>query len=44
MNEMETAREQLPNGPKPISGSEAVAGNPTSAHEAARFVADAVAH
>ena len=39
MDEMETAREQLPNGPKPMSGPEAVAGNPTSAHEAARFVA-----
>src|SRR5215217_6251607 len=39
MDEMETAREQLPNDPKPMSGPEAVAGNPTSAHEAARFVA-----
>ena len=30
---------RLENGPKPMSGPEAATGNPSSAHEAARFIA-----
>src|SRR3954453_17891460 len=33
------SEQRLENGPKPMSGPEAAAGNPTSAHEAARFIA-----
>src|SRR3954462_10868394 len=33
------SEKRLENGPKPMSGPEAAAGNPSSAHEAARFVA-----
>ncbi len=33
------SEQRLENGPKPMSGLEAAAGNPSSAHEAARFVA-----
>src|SRR3954452_24936538 len=33
------SEQRLENGPKPMSGPEAAAGNPSSAHEAARFVA-----
>src|SRR5215218_10326992 len=33
------SEQRLENGPKPMSGPEAAAGNPSSAHEAARFIA-----
>ena len=39
MDEMEALPGKLPNDPKPMSGPEAATGNPSSAHEAARFVA-----
>jgi hypothetical protein len=39
MDEMEAVPGKLPNDPKPMSGPEAATGNPSSAHEAARFVA-----
>ena len=33
------SEQKLENGRKPMSGPEAAAGNPSSAHEAARFIA-----
>src|SRR5215207_9199358 len=33
------SEQRLDNGPKPMSGPEAATGNPSSAHEAARFIA-----
>jgi hypothetical protein len=39
MDEMETARRKLPNSLRPMRGAEADASSPSSAHEAARFIA-----